>query len=152
MKYAGAFLILVCSLLAGAGLSARTGEACDVSEEIFRIMKYVREQICVNKTPTKVLLSRVPSRLDVSEAAEKGLYGALADSLAKLDESERRIFSSFCECMGKGGADVQRAGFDALISRYEASLQERRRRDRDKGRVYTACSLFLGVCAVIIFF
>ena len=151
MRYAGAFILLVCSVLAGACFSARTNEACDTSEEIYRIMKYIRERICVNRTPTKMIFPNVPTRLDITGAADSGLYEALSGQLACLYPEERQIFSSFCEVIGKGGAETQKAGFDSLIERYGAVLEERRKKSRDKSRVYAACSVFCGVCAVIIF-
>ena len=51
----------------------------------------------------------------------------------------------------EGTADAQRAGFDPLIERFTAELSARAEESRGKNRVYTACSLFFGVCAVIIF-
>lgn len=151
MKYAGAFIILSGSLLFGSSLCARSRRSCDVGAEILRIMKYVEDQIFSRRVPTPVLLSNIPTTLSMRSAKENGLYDALSDSLGCLSEEERRIFSSFCSYIGMGTADAQRAGFDPLIERFTAELSARAEESRGKNRVYTACSLFFGVCAVIIF-
>ena len=151
MKYAGAFIIIAGSLLFGSALSARSRQACAVSGEILRIMKYVEDQICSRRVPTYVILSGIPTELDLHNAAENGLYEALSGCLGFLSAEERRIFSSFCSCIGKGSADAQKAGFGPLIERYGSELSARVEENRGKSRVYTACSLFFGVCAVIIF-
>ena len=114
MRYAGAFILLVCSVLAGACFSARTNEACDTSEEIYRIMKYIRERICVNRTPTKMIFPNVPTRLDITGAADSGLYEALSGQLACLIRRSGRYSRRFARSSGKAARKLRKRGLTRL--------------------------------------
>ncbi len=146
MKYAGAGLIFLCSVLFGYFLSEKEKQALSVSEELYRVMLYVRDEICVNRTPTKIILSRICECDDLD-----GLYGAFSDKLSSLDGDERRVFSDFCGSIGKSGAEVQKGSFDAFLSQYEALLQKRRKKAGGCARLYISLSAFFGLAAVIIF-
>lgn len=145
MKYAGAGLIFICSLLFGYFLSQRTKQALQTSEEIYRIMLFIRDEICVNRTPTGIILSRIPG-CDRSA----GLYASFEDRLSQLGEEER-IFRDFCNNVGKSGAEVQRGTFDALLSQYASVLAKRREKAGGAPRLYVSLSAFFGLIAVIIF-
>ena len=145
MKYIGAGLIFICSVLFGMCMSERARQALSVSEELYRVMLYVRDEICVNRTPTKIILSRISG----CEGRED-LYSAFSDKLSSLD-AERRIFSDFCGTIGKSGAEVQRGIFDALLSQYDAELDKRRKKVGDSSKLYVSLSAFFGLAAVIIF-
>ncbi len=145
MKYAGAGLIFICSLLFGSYLAPRSKITLQTSEEIYRIMTFVRDEICVNRTPTDIILSRIRG----CDAAV-GLYKSFEDKLSQLD-SERRIFYDFCQNIGKSGAEVQRGVFDALLSQYEAALIKRREKSAGAPKLYISLSAFFGLAAVIIF-
>ena len=146
MKYAGAAVIIICSLCVGVYLSGRTKAALVCSENIYRTMKYVRDEICVNMTPTHIILSRIPEC-----AGKTDLYSAFSDSLSVLKEPERRIFSEFCKTVGGSFAEVQRGTFDVLISQYGALLDEKRKKSKDSGKLYISLSAFFGIAAVIMF-
>ena len=109
-------------------------------------MKYVRDEICLNRTPTKIILSRI-SDCD----GHDDLYSAYENKLSILNLDENRIFSDFCSGIGKGGAEVQRGGFDALLSQYESLLIKRREKVGASARLYISLSVFFGLAAVIIF-
>ena len=146
MKYIGAGLIFICSVFFGYSLSQRTKQALAVSEELYRVMLFVRDEICINRTPTKIIFSRIPDC-----DGYDGLYSAYADKLSQLDNDEKRIFYDFCTSIGKSGAEVQRGTFDALLSQYEASLEKRRKKVGTSARLYISLSAFFGLAAVIIF-
>lgn len=146
MKYAGAGLIFICSLLFGVFLSERSKSALCTSEEIYRVMLYVRDEICSNRTPTKIILSRIPGC-----DASAGLYKSFENKLSVLHEDERRIFYDFCSGIGKSGAEVQRGGFDALLRQYETTLAKRREKAGSSSKLYVSLSAFFGLAAVIIF-
>ena len=146
MKYAGAGIVFICSVLFGCFLSEKAKQALAVSEELYRVMIFVRDEICVNRTPTKIILSRISGC-----GGYDGLYEAYADKLSALDGEERKIFSDFCQSIGKSGAEVQRGTFDALLSQYEATLERRRKKVGASARLYISLSAFFGLAAVIIF-
>ena len=146
MKYIGAGLIFICSVLFGYFLSQRTKQALAVSEQIYRVMLFVRDEICVNRTPTNIILSRIPG-CDASE----GLYKSFENRLSALQEDERRIFFEFCQSIGKSGAEVQRGTFDALLSQYGSILVKRREKAGGTAKLYLSLSAFFGLMAVIIF-
>lgn len=145
MKYAGAGVIMICSLLFGYFLSARSGQALRISEEIYRIMLFVRDEICVNRTPTSVILSRIPG------CSGSDLYASFESKTYALSGDERRIFSDFCKSIGKSGAEVQRGAFDSLLSQYESILVKRREKVGGSYKLYISLSVFFGLAAVIIF-
>ena len=145
MKYAGAGLIIICSLLFGYYLSLRSKQALHASEEIYRVMLFVRDEICVNRTPTQIILSRIPG---CDEKA--GLYKSFEDKLSPLGD-ESLIFRDFCDNIGKSGAEVQRGTFDALISQYDGLLKKRREKVSGASKLYVSLSVFFGLAAVIIF-
>ena len=144
MKYAGAGLIFICSLLFGYYLAQRSKQALQTSEEIYRIMTFVRDEICVNRTPTDIILSRIQG---CNVAA--GLYKSFEDKLSPLD-GERRIFYDFCQNIGKSGAEVQRGTFDALLSQYDSILIKRREKAVGAPKLYVSLCAFFGLAAVII--
>lgn len=148
MKYAGAALIIISSLSVGLLLSSASGEALRVSEEIYRVMKYIRDEICENMTPTDIILSRLPV-FQIGKTG--GIYSAYEETLKKLNGAERGIFRDFCSVVGKGDAAVQRGAFDSLISQYETYLEERRKKSKNAPKLYIALSLFTGISAIIIF-
>ena len=145
MKYFGAGLIIICSLLFGYYLSQRTKQALSASEEIYRVMLFVRDEVCVNRTPTQIIMSRIPG---CDEKA--GLYKSFEDKLLALGD-ERLIFRDFCDNIGKSGAEVQRGTFDALISQYGSILKKRREKVGGASKLYISLSAFFGLAAVIIF-
>ena len=145
MKYIGAGLIFICSLLFGYYLSQSAKRSLSAAEEIYRVMSYVRDEICVNRTPTGVILSRIPG-VDVS----KGLYASFEDRFSSQCD-ERRIFFDFCQSIGKSGAEVQRGSFDALLSQYGAALSKRRENASGRSKLYISLSAFFGLAAIIIF-
>ena len=145
MKYFGAGLIIICSLLFGYYLSQRTKQALSASEEIYRVMLFVRDEVCVNRTPTQIIMSRIPG---CDEKA--GLYKSFEDKLLALGD-ERLIFRDFCDNIGKSGAEVQRGTFDALISQYDSILKKRREKVGGVSKLYISLSAFFGLAAVIIF-
>lgn len=147
MKYTGAALIIITSVSFGFILSAVSDEALKISEEIYRAMKYIRDEICENRTPTDIILSRLP----VYCPGQTDIYSAYADKLKRLSESEKQIFSEFCSVIGKGDSEVQRGAFDALISQYEEHLISHRKKSKNAPKLYIALSLFAGICTVIIF-
>ena len=146
MKYVGAGLIFICSLLFGYFLSQRSKQAYATSEEIYRVMLFIRDEICVNRTPTGIILSRIPVCAD-----RGGLYEAFSDRISVLSDEEKRLFSVFCESMGKSGAEVQRGTFDAILSQYGAALEKRREKLGGTSKLYISLSAFFGLAAVIIF-
>lgn len=150
MKIFASALIAASSVLIGFCLSKRLSAASELCEELLRIMKYVRDEIAVNKTPTGVIFSRLRSRFDLSGVSDKGLYGALLPELSPLCTDEREIFRLFCEQIGKGGAEVQTTQFDALISRLGDHAEKRRAELSKNSRLYISLSLFAGVLIIII--
>ena len=121
-----------------------------MSEQIYLIMKYVRDEICVNRTPTDIIYSRIPTKLDVSQASRSGLYASLSDCAEEAGEEEAGIFRSFCDGIGKSDADVQRGAFDSLLSHYGQLLSEKREKSKSTSRLFFLCSVFFGAAAVII--
>ena len=151
MKLAGALIIIVCSVVFGLSLSALSSDACAAAEELYRAMKYVRDEICENRTPTDIILSRLPALFGGADAGADSVYNAYGAALSKLGEAERRVFRQFCDVMGKGDAEIQRGAFDALLSQYETHLNARRQKNKNAPKLYTASALFIGISAVIIF-
>ena len=150
MKTVGAVIVAVSSALCGYVLSRRLSFAADTCEELLRIMKYVRDEIAVNKTPTHIILSRLRSSFDLSCASSSGLYSAVLPQLQTLSSEEKEIFFLFCEQIGKGGAEVQRTQFDALIGQLEEKAQKRRSELSKNRRLCISLSLFFGVLIIII--
>ena len=107
MKYAGAGIIFICSLLFGYFLSERSKTALQTSEEIYRIMLFVRDEICVNRTPTNIILSRIQG----CDAAV-GLYKSFEDKLSKfLKDSDERLTDLRRKTDSKrGGRGSRRSG------------------------------------------
>ena len=151
MKTAGAVTVALCSVLAGIYLSWRERQALFVCSQICLIMKYVRERICTDLSPTDVVMRSIPSQLELKDACRVGLYEALSEQIRCLSGGERAAFSSFCSAIGHGSAATQAGVFDAAISRYEAFLQKRSGSGAANSRIYVAVSVFIGACAVIIF-
>ena len=150
MKILGAALVAVSSVLSGYCLSHRLAYASEICGELLRIMKYVRDEIAVNKTPTHIIMSRLRSSLDLSAVPSSGLYTALLPQLQTLDFSEKEIFRLFCGQIGKGGAEVQRTQFDALIGQLEEKAEKRRAELQKNRRLCISLSLFFGVLIIII--
>ncbi len=150
MKIFGCALIAVSSVLIGFCLSRRLFAAAELCEELLRIMKYVRDEIAVNKTPTNVIFSRLRSRFDLPDVSEKGLYGALLPELSPLCPEEREIFRLFCEQIGRGGAEVQTTQCDALSAPPGDRAGKRRAELSQNSRLYISLSLFAGVLVIII--
>jgi hypothetical protein len=150
MKIAGAVIIILGSAALGFALSASSAEACAAAEEIYRTMRYIRDEICENRTPTDIILLRLGVVFSGAAGADR-IYTAYEKKLSRLNEKEKSIFREFCSAAGKGGAGVQRGAFDALLSRYEAELETRRRKNSSAPKLYIASALFFGVFAVIIF-
>ena len=151
MKLAGALIIIVCSVISGLMLSAYSSEACEAAEQICRAMKYIRDEICENRTPTDIILSRLPALFGGAVAGAENVFDALSAYLQKLGDGERRVLREFSAVTGKGDAEVQRGAFDALLSQYETLLSARRQKSKNAPKLYTAAALFIGVSAVIIF-
>ena len=151
MKLAGALIIIVFSVVFGFALSASSAEACAAAEEIYRTMKYIRDEICENRTPTDIILSRLNVSFDGETGGADGIYASYGDRLSRLGEPERRIFREFCSVLGSADAGVQRGAFDALLSQYETHLNSRRQKSKNAPKLYIASSLFAGIFAVIIF-
>ena len=150
MKIFASALIAVSSALIGFCLSKRLTAAAELCEQLLRIMKYVRDEIAVNKTPTNVIFTRLCSRFDLSGVSEKGLYAALLPELSPLCSDEREIFRLFCEQIGRGGAEVQTTQFAALIAHLGEHAAKRRAELSKNSRLYIALSLFAGVLIIII--
>jgi len=151
MKLAGAIIIIFSSAVFGFALSASAAEACAAAEEIYRAMKYIRDEICENRTPTDIIISRLHVFSDGKSFGADGIYPAYGDKLSRLGEAERRIFREFCSVTGSADAEVQRGAFDALLSQYETHLNARRQKSKNAPKLYIASALFLGISAVIIF-
>ncbi len=150
MKILGAVIVAVSSALCGYCLSGRLSFAADACEELLRIMKYVRDEIAVNKTPTHIIMSRLRSSFDLSAASSSGLYAALLPQLQTLNSDEKEIFRLFCGQIGKGGAEVQRTQFDALICQLEEKAKKRRSELSKNRQLCVSLSLFFGALIIII--
>lgn len=148
-RYAGAAIILICSLSAGFLLSAKAKQALAAAEKLFVAMKYIRDEITVNRTPTNIIMENLP--VDGLLPGGGDVKSRFTELLKPLDGDMISAFTGFCESVGKSGADVQRGTLDAYISRFEALLAKRREDGKSSGRLYMALSLFFGVSAVIIF-
>ena len=150
MRIFGAALVALSSVLAGCFLSRRLSYAADACEKLLRVMKYVRDEIAVNKTPTHIIISRLQTQFGVPASDRSELYGAFEPELGALSAEENEIFRQFCGQIGKGGAEVQRSQFDALITRF-GEISEKRRTELSKNsRLYVSVALFIGVLIIII--
>ena len=150
MKIFGAALVVLSSVLAGYWFSRRLYFASESCDELLRIMKYVSDEIAVNKTPTNVILRRLSAEKDLSDVCEKGLYSALLPRISALTPDEREIFRIFCDRVGKGGAEVQKTQFDSLSSQLEEKASRRRAELSKNGRLCISLSLFIGALIIII--
>ena len=150
MRLFGAALVAASSVLSGFWFSKRLSYAAEACWEILRIMKYVRDEIAINKTPTRIILERLGARFGVSADQPSSLYGALMPRLSALSSEEAAVFNRFCEQIGKDGAEVQRTQFDSLISQLEERAEKRRAELSKNSRLYVSVSLFVGVLIIII--
>lgn len=150
MKIFGAVLVAFSSVLSGYCLARRLSLSAEACGELLRVMKYVRDEIAVNKTPTNIIFSRLRSSFDLSDVGTSGLYAALLPQISVLSAEETEIFRLFCEQIGKGGAEVQRTQFDALITQLEEKAEKRRSELSKNKQLYISLSLFIGVLIIII--
>ena len=150
MRIAGAVIVAVSSALIGYCLSRRLSAALSKCEQLLRIMKYVRDEIAVNRTPTDVITARLRSSFGVAADGANGLYDALMNGAGVLTAEEKETLSLFCSQIGKGGAEVQRSQFDSLIACFEERTAKRREDLKKDSRLYVSLSLFAGVLIIII--
>lgn len=152
MKITGAAIIMICSFACGIYLSDACKKSLYTAETVYNIMKRVRDEICLNKTPTEIIINKLDFGMDLSAAKYKGLYSAALPYLSSLNNDEKNAFKEFCENIGKGSAELQQGGFDIQLEKFGSYLEKRRKEFEKNKKLYASMSAFAGIIAVIILF
>lgn len=151
MKIIGACIICACALLLGLYCSGRKAKRLKQCELMLSFMKYVRTEICDNKTPTKVICRRASEEYGLKNAGSAGIFESCRVIYDCVGQGELSDLKSFCERIGKGDAELQRGEFDFLISKTEQTAKSLREQLPKAKELTATLFLFFGVLFVILF-
>ncbi len=124
-------------------------------DEILFLMRYIRDEIWIRRTPTEVIFSKLSS----GHLPERGFYEILnkekdlykAALACGIKGEELAFIKEFSEKIGKTDAENQRGEFDYIIAKTEQYVNTLRKELPKKQKLNVTLPVFFGLLFVIIF-
>lgn len=125
-------------------------------EEMLFVMRSIRDEIWIRRTPTEVIFSGLSSpRLD-----DMGFYKALkkekelyrSSLICGFTPRELELIKDFSDKIGKSDAENQKSEFDYIISRSEEYLKRLREQMPQRQKLNVTVPVFFGLLFVVVFF
>lgn len=155
MQITGALTVCICCVLLGVLLCREEKGRIIALDEILFLMRYIRDEIWIRRTPTEVIFSKLSS-VRLSELGfyemlnkEKDLYRSAL--FCGIKGEELGLIKEFSEKIGKTDAENQRGEFDYIISKTEEHVNRLRNELPKKQKLNLTLPVFFGLLFVIIF-
>lgn len=159
MKWLGALLLLGAGAAVGFGRVAAIRRELDLLEELAAFLRYLRDELTQRGTPLPDILRNGGDRPHLPLAAlEKRLRAGQTASEALRaqglppERETTRILEELCTVLGRYDSATQGAACDRAIGRLEARHGALTRQLEEKGSVYQAVPLALGLMAALVLF
>ncbi len=125
-------------------------------EEMLFLMRCIRDEIWIRRTPTDVIFSSLSS----PDLEKTGFYTALAKEknlyMASLGYGftpvELDLIKDFSDKIGKSDAENQKSEFDYIISKAEEHLKNLRDEMPKRQKLNVTLPVFFGLLFVVVFF
>lgn len=125
-------------------------------EEILFLMRYIRDEIWIRRTPTEVIFSSLSSPY----LQKTGFYTALkkekelykASLVCGLTQDELELVRDFSDKIGKSEAENQKGEFDYIIAKTEEHLKALRGELPKKQKLNITVPVFFGLLFIVVFF
>ncbi len=159
MKWLGALLLLGAGGAAGFGRVAAIRREIALLEELAAFLRYLRDELTQRGTPLPDILRSGGDRPHLPLAAlEKRLRAGKTASEALRaqglppERETTRILEELCMVLGRYDGATQGAACDRAIGRLDTRRGALTRQLEEKGSVYRAVPLALGLMAALVLF
>ncbi len=146
----------VCSVLLGILLCREEKRRISSLEEILFLMRCIRDEIWIRRTPTGSIFSSLSSpNLEKTGFytvlnKEKNFYTASLGCGFTHDDLE--LIKDFSEKIGKSDAENQKSEFDYIIRKTEEHLKNLRDEMPKRQKLNVTLPVFFGLLFVVVFF
>ena len=156
MQLTGALTVCISSVLLGLLLCKEEKKHVASFEEILFLMRCIRDEIWIRRTPTEVIFSSLSSPY----LENAGFYTALtkeknfytASLTCGFTQNELGLIKDFSEKIGKSDAENQKSEFDYIISKAEEHLKNLHGEMPKRQKLNVTLPVFFGLLFVVVFF